>query len=244
MLWGGEVVDAYVGTQQMVLWRGRQGLGAYAVEEALPNLAAGLKGAGISPRRWQRTRLRVWLSGALARPFVVLPVGGLRNWREALAAAAAKAADETGWAEPAAVWLDSLPRQHPALGVAAAAPTVEALKRTAGRAGVRLLSIRPWWALALDEVRASGEDFDLLAAEDTDALVLLSAGGEQWREAAAYAPAPVAEQAEAVVQRRAMAQGVGVERMRRARLSMPGADGTFRSSVAVALVQSFALEPK
>jgi len=241
--WGGEVIDVYVGLRQMMFWQGTEGLGAQAVADGLPDLAAGLKATGKRLRRWPHTRVRVWLSGAWALPFVMQPVAGLRNWREALAAAGAVAGDQTGWAKPAAVWLDSVPQQHAALGVAAAQPVLAALNRGAAEVGVRLQSVRPWWALALDEARRDGDGVELLAAEDSDALILLSATGEHWREAAAYAPKPVAQQAEAVVQRRAMAQGIAAERVRRSRLAgCATAPGSLPGRISAAIVSSFTQE--
>jgi hypothetical protein len=94
-----------------------------------------------------------------------------------------------------------------------AATLLQGLKEEASKQGVRLASIRPWWAAALDAANAEQPGFDLLAVRDGDALVLLAERNGQRLEAMAYDPCPAPEQAEAVVQRRSMALDIATARI-------------------------------
>jgi hypothetical protein len=73
------VWDVYLGMRE-VAWARR---GANAVCEAHGSVGAGLEACfaqiGKHRARWVAPRVRVWLSGALARPFLCGPVAGLTS---------------------------------------------------------------------------------------------------------------------------------------------------------------------
>ena len=168
--------------------------------------------------RWRRPRVRVWLSGALARPFVVEAVAGLKSLVEAQALAAAMASDATGLEGECEVWLSALPRNDRALAVAMTLPLHQAIVSAARQARVTLACIRPWWARALNETLAQSPDVELFAAEDSDAMVVIGAQGHAWSVAAAYAPKPAPRQHESLISRRVLAQGIAPSSIARVRM--------------------------
>lgn len=219
MSWGGEQVDAYVASDGICVWRAGHPLSHGRAGAGLPRLDRALEAAGLTRRRWPtRVGVRVWLSGALAKPFLLRHVAGLKSRPEATAVAAARAAQEDGWAGEVDVWLDSLPTQRPALAVAVRSELVHALQRDAGRVAARVVSLRPWWTLALEAEREKLADIDAIAVEDSDSLVFLASDSESWHEAVTYEPRPAGAQAEAAVQRLVLALPSGAPRVRRARL--------------------------
>jgi len=157
--------------------------------------ARSLVGRGL-----RRPGLRVWLSGALARPFVWGPVQGLTGWREVELAAQAAAPDATGLAAPCAVSLDESPSPAAALVVAMEQHVVASIVAAANEAGVRIVSIRPWWALALE--RQAREAAGPIVIRDTDALTVLAASDDDvWRLAHSYVPQPSEDQTPSLLDR-------------------------------------------
>lgn len=169
---------------------------------------------------WRRPRARIWLSGALARPFLLEPLAGLSGTREVLAVAEARAPEATGLPSPCMVWLERATADQPRLAVAYARDLNAAVLDAARHSKVRLATLRPWWALALGEALAHKPDTGLFAAEDGDSITLLSACADTWLTADTYVPKPEAEQAEAIITRRAFAAGLPSDAVWRARLNM------------------------
>lgn len=210
MSWGGSPLAFFVGERQVALWLGAQTFSADWVAGEPPPLATLLEQAGVKPRLWPlRHRVQIWLSGALARPFVLEPIAGLAGRDEALAAARARAGEETGWT-PASVelWMERMPRDEPVLVVATLAGALRALRAAARQARLRVVSVRPWWSAALAAAAGQGRPFELLASADPEALVILGSRQALWTDGSTLSPLPDAAQCEAVVQRRITARGL------------------------------------
>jgi len=179
----------------------------------------------------------VWLSGALARPFLMPVAAGLKSNAELVAVAAERASQESGAGGDFQVWIDARPGQGQALAVAVRKDLMRELHSGAGRVAARVVSIRPWWTLALEADPDGLGDVDAVAVEDSDALVFLASGSESWHEAVIYEPRPTGLQAEATVQRLGLGLPSGSARVRRARL--PALDAP-RASLAPVFVRSLA----
>jgi hypothetical protein len=144
------------------------------LEAALSRCLVGVK----RHRRWfDRRSVRIWLSGALARPFVLEPVAGLRSVVEATALAQAAAAGATGLSGVCAVALESLPVGRLALVTAVEQRVLDALFATLKRHRMTAQSIRPWWARVLEErLRAAAPPQMVCIAEGPVATLLAGEG--------------------------------------------------------------------
>lgn len=132
---------------------------------------------------WFGPRLRVWLAGSLARPFMMQPVAGLQS-RAEVDLLVAQAAREAGmdWSEPV-FWLsDSLLRQS-TVAVASDRGQLRQLLGAVEEAGLRAKQISPWWRLALDETLRLSKSCEVLLVEDTDGLAWLHSRGGNWSAA-------------------------------------------------------------
>lgn len=177
------------------------------------------------PGRLARRSARVWLSGAIARPFVFGPLEGLKRWNEVLALARARAADATGLAEPCEVTVEDWPAPRATLAVAVEAWLPVTLETVAKRHGIRLSSIRPWWAAAAEHLRAKHKDGKLTALVDTDALIALAWQGDAVASASAYVPLPETEEAGALLTRLALTHGIAADRVPRLTFNAAGVSG-------------------
>ena len=171
--------------------------------------------ASSSRKRWTRPTVAVWLSGSLARPFLLAPVAGLRGRREALALAQAAAAEATGIGGEVAVWFDQVPTTHATVAVAMPASLRTVALELCKAHRVQLGSLRPWWALALEFANDNSPPQALFAAEDTDSLVLLGWDRSNWTSADACVPGPLPVQEASLIARRAFVAGVATPLRRR-----------------------------
>jgi len=172
----------------------------------------------LVPKKWRKRRIDLVLSGALARPFMMAPVAGLRSWREAEQVAASLAPDATGLMGPCEVWLGDWSPNRPSLVVAIDIGVRQLIEATARELGVRLAGLRPWWATALRQASQQTPATRLLAAEDTDALTVLTGENEGFGSATTYAPCPHPDQIGALFARLGLASGVEPDRAVRATL--------------------------
>jgi len=144
--------------------------------------------------RGLRPTVKVWLSGFWARPFVLELPSGLKSSEWSIVAAA-RAAAEVGFDVNCSVKVQSpqgVGAGSGSRGLAVAVPLglLTALMEGAKSAGVRLKSIRPWWAGALDEVLQDGKPLELFSAADTDSVVLLVGSSDSWMLATTSSPRP------------------------------------------------------
>lgn len=135
-----------------------------------------------------RPKIQVWLSGALARPFVIQPVAGLRRWPEAHALAEATGPAATGLDTPCAVVLERFPYPDASIATAMERQLCDVL--AVGAAGVRPASVRPWWTRALACSCKRLPHARLLLVEEPDALTVFAGQNGGFAHASTYAPPP------------------------------------------------------
>ncbi|KQV95046.1 hypothetical protein ASC91_25810 [Pelomonas sp. Root1237] len=128
------------------------------------------------------TRLQVFVSGAICRPFLIPAVEGARDAMDWAAIAATLVEGATGLPSDSLVWMDD-GQSSPRFAVAMH-PTWQGHMQRA--CGSMVENLKPWWVLAVDQVRSSGDSRHGLAVFDSDALVLLVAEGGTYLEAQAY----------------------------------------------------------
>lgn len=198
--------DLYLATNCVFACHGHEVL----LHEAVEDVTQGLESA----KAWlqlptqARGGVRLWLSGALCRPFVLAPVEGLKHGREAMEVARSQVAAATGLAEgPWEVWVDRFQPGAPIVGAAMAQPLHGALLHLANEVPGRRTwrSIRPWWAEVLRNRAASGS---ALSIQDTDSVTWLAGRGDTMEAAATYWSVTTSEQGESARARASMsAQG-------------------------------------
>lgn len=232
MSWAGsEVWDLYLGLEAFGL--APQGT-APAWTSHTDVLAACSAAVAQVPRsrrlhRWlRRPEVRIWLSGAIARPFVIEWPDGLKGSEERLRLAKSMVAVATGLETPCAVWLSERAGSTPSLAVALDAQLPDTLSQAAARQGLVASSIRPWWSKVLQlEVQQSSQ-LDLLVVEDEDSLTVLGSQSNRWILADSYVPASLGQHCEALIARRTLSMGLASDRVRR--LRKPRREGDRSSS--------------
>lgn len=213
-----EPTNLYVGSRET--WISAPGGQLQRNEHTDPLAGAtdALKRLGSEGRRWWRPRVRVWLSGALARPFVLGPVAGLRGLDDSLALARSTVQESTGLCEPVALWLDGNPARRSVLAVAVDARLLDGVVVAAREHRVRIAALRPWWSWAQRELLRSDPSANFVFIEEADAATLLVARGPAWRTAMTYDPAPSSIDVEAILERHAILAEEPVSGIRRAAL--------------------------
>ncbi|WP_431045620.1 hypothetical protein [Roseateles sp. L2-2] len=185
MWWAGKRASArtaiaYAGERAVRLSLGGALLVAVDVEgreAALAALAAGIRELPHG------TPLRVTVSGAVCRPFLLPEVAGVTEAADWLAIAASMVEDRAGLPPGSPVWLDG-GQASPRMAVAIDAAWHHALVALGGRS---LASVRPWWALAIESTSTGNAATATgLAVADSDELVLLIADGDTYRVAQTY----------------------------------------------------------
>lgn len=160
----------------------------------------------------RRGNLRLWLSGGLARPFLMQPIDGVKLWTDAIKIAPSLAPEATGLGEPCTVWLDAWNDRQASLAVAVPTSLLERIERLASESGrYRVKGVRPWWSWVMSQ-HASHADTSpaMLAVRDSDAMSLLGwADSEDAPKVAnCYWPLPDDDQATSLVRRAAMSAGL------------------------------------
>jgi len=127
-----------------------------------------------TPTRRRRSRpIRVWLSGHLARPFLVSPIRGLKRRGEAIQVAQSIAESATGLSGPLRVWLDVWQDGQPCLGIAVEQSLVDLIEAQDEAVAYRLESIAPWWAGAINVCRLTTHQSAWCAVDDGEAVTLI-----------------------------------------------------------------------
>lgn len=161
------------------------------------------------PRRaWRRTRVQVWGAGGLCRPFLLGPVAGLKGVDEIRSFARSQVANATGWDEPCEVRLEGDITKGVVLATAIPTSVHAQIETLIRSAKLRLVSLRPWWAGALDEALATQPAPELLVIEEPDGLTLLAGRDGAWSLAEVFSPKPAADEPERTVRR--LAAGVAI----------------------------------
>jgi hypothetical protein len=210
---GSDVLDVYLGTAEAGLERGGSRLHWQTHASLEVALDAVFKQAEIErPARWGRkAAVRVWLSGALARPFLCGPISGLNRWRDVETVAQSMATDVTGIAPPCIVQVEEWPSPQAAMAVAIGEQTAQVIETAARAHGIRVKSLRPWWAAALNRALTIDAQARLVAVADGDAMTLLGGQAGRFDTATGYVPAPSQEQAQQLLARMALTAGVPLD---------------------------------
>jgi hypothetical protein len=137
-----------------------------------------------------RKKVRLWLSGELARPFLFGPVAGLHRWAEVERVLEAAAPEASGLDGPCRVWIDGDPTRQACVAVAVPVALVEALAAAKREKRLAAVSVRPWWSAALNAVLASEPAAQLVVVDDHDALTVLQGGAGQYQGASTGWPHP------------------------------------------------------
>jgi hypothetical protein len=138
--------------------------------------------------------LNLWLSGALARPFIAGPLIGLRRWQEVQTILAAMAPEATGLTGPCAVWVAGPVHREACLVVAVPQPLLDDLHRQARVHALRLRSVRPWWSAAFNAARAQMPAAPLWVLDDGEALTCVPSHARAGAYTGTQWPAPDADQ--------------------------------------------------
>jgi hypothetical protein len=180
--------------------------GAGSIEQAF-DAASG------PPGRRRRTVLRpsvhVWLTGALARPFLFGPVAGLKGWREAHSAASLIAPANTGLQGPCVACLEASPLVEAVLATAVDDSVLDALYDAAKMRGLRIASIRPAWGCAVNAWPRYAEKDGLLVCGEADAVTVIAMRDGSATFAATYAPAPALAELDKLLVRLQASLGFG-----------------------------------
>lgn len=183
-------------------------------------------------------RARVWLGGAIARPFMLGSVAGLRDRVEALSIARARAAQYTGLDGPCEVWLDAWQADVDCLAVAMERSLLDAATSEAERWGVRLSGISPAWNAVLTGALADRRP-QLLAVREEGALTLLALSDK--RVVRASVATPTSDRVEAHIQRSAVSWAIPSDEVMQAELlrlaPVTGGLGPLENSVGVFAVR-------
>lgn len=158
-------------------------------------------------------RVRLWLAGSLARPFMLAAVAGLRDRAEALNMAQAQAPQQTGLNTPCEVWLDAWQPERDCLAVAVEGSLLALATGEADRCGLRLCAISPAWNAVLTQALSESPP-PLLAIQEMGSLILLQVT-DQGVTRASFANPP-AERVASHVQRSAIGWAVPPEEVVRA----------------------------
>jgi len=202
---GGSFCHLFVGERQCGFWAG----GAAApVWDAAANLEVLLLASAPKRTGWLRPpKVKIWLSGQLARPFLFGPVQGLKSDAEAREIARAKVRDSTSLEKALDVRIDGDPRREPAVATVVSNETVKRVQRLVAGVGLRSVSIRPWWAAATVLPTASA-DATLLAVHDGESLTLLAEGGGRWMSVDSYPVGDQMDESRTLIRRRALGLGI------------------------------------
>lgn len=182
-------------------------VGSFASESAIDGFEQAMRWVtDLQKRSGGRCILDVQLSGGLARPFVFGPVKGLKSLNEASRLAATLAPEATGLVSPCAVWLDTRAPGKACVAVAVRLDVRDHIEKVARENRARIASLQPWWNVALASTQPKlGDGVRLLAIEDTDALTVLTRGGDDYAALSTHAPRPDSAQTRAVLTRAALA---------------------------------------
>ncbi|HET9645623.1 MAG TPA: hypothetical protein VFP68_20210 [Burkholderiaceae bacterium] len=169
-------LDLYIGTRAFAF----AGKGRRHTEAALDGIDAVFltMEAHLDNGAEGSSRVRVWLSGALCRPFVVPVLPGVRTQDELHRAAMAMAAARTGLPGPCEVWLDAGPLDRSRVAVAMHREVLDRLLQVLRARRDRIVSIRPWWSGVLDEASRRDANAPAIAAVDDESLTVLLGHGD------------------------------------------------------------------
>lgn len=183
------LVDVYIGEGQVACVT-RDGELWQEQVDGVDAAVAALRGYFDGPVRTGHRSLRIWLSGALCRPFLLARPTAVLNAFEFERIARAMAPDLTGLAGPCAVWCDRFNAADSALVAAASESLVAMLGDLRCGKQCQVKMLRPWWSEALRLALKTKPDLrtGTLAIRESDSLTVLSGEGGCFLLAASHAP--------------------------------------------------------
>jgi hypothetical protein len=211
------MVDLYI-DEKAVVWVRPTGAERFEDEDGFaPALSRCLDRVQRRWRWFDRKAVNVWLSGVLARPFVVEPVDGLRSMAEARALAQAAAPAATGLAAPCAVQLEAVPVQRAVIATAVEQRALDALLGALRQRKVVARSIRPAWASAVEDRSRQQPQAQMVCFVEPGGATLLAGEGPSLAMTVAHADAA---QVDALMRRVCIGQGIAVDRAAVARFDV------------------------
>lgn len=150
-------------------------------------------------------RVSVWLSGGLARPFLVPPASGLKRWGDVVQLAQGLAAPCTQLTPPLHVWIGRWRSKSPSLAVAVEKSTMDSLTSLFAKHSLRLGAVEPAWRWVAEQ---ANDRTGLVLVNERDACTGLqfTNGMPVWT--ATYSPPPRSDATLAFMARIAFAQNV------------------------------------
>lgn len=130
---------------------------------------------GSKEGAWRRA-VHIWLSGSLARPFMLPELPGVRTEDEARKIAESLAAEETGLVGDCVVRLDRWSKSGSTLGTAMSSEVWGMLFEKSTSIGTPQ-SVSPWWCIALNQALNQEDGLELVAVREADATTVLGGGG-------------------------------------------------------------------
>lgn len=203
MSWAGsDPLDLYLGTRAVMLARGASAEAAHATEGWPASQQCLARVVEALPRQ---VTVRVWLSGALCRPFVMPAPAGLKTEDERRRAMEAFAQRACGFDGPVRVQWQEARKDRPIIGMAMDAAMLAHIK--AGLARLRVRMLTPWWMAALNHQLKQAPDTACIAVQDCDALTMLTGEAACFSQASTLAPSHDASMAMAGYRRLQLAMG-------------------------------------
>lgn len=186
MRWAGSsVVDVYLGTRAVALCRASDLLWSGAAQGLTEALVA-LRGQLAACET--KTKLRIWLSGGLCRPFIVPAMAGVRDAGERRRVAHAMAGSLEGLGADCQVWIEpARPGAH-AVAVCMLDSTFGAVQDLLDERKLTPLSIRPWWAEVLRHALHKQPSLRALSVRDCDSMTFLAGAGDGFDQAITHSP--------------------------------------------------------
>lgn len=221
---GRDSLDIYIGSTEGGLSMhggSHQWISYDDVRAGVETLFAQAAESSKSTWRLQRSA-RVWFSGAIARPFLLEPIAGLRGWDEARSFAQSAAEEAVGIPGPCSVELEAWPGSGPVLVTAMSEELLESIESVAAQHRLRVRSMRPWWAAAFNEVAAKDEGIRLVSISDDESMVLLGRKEGRFETASCYTPGTSDEQTSRLLSRLSLVAGAGVGQVSRIKFTKSG----------------------
>lgn len=200
---GSRTLDVYVAEGHAGLSQGREVLLWQPCHDLLSGIEMALEAAINIPdrRRIGRVAVNFWLSGKLARPFMLEPVQGIKRWQEVMTMATACAAQATGLEGSCIVDVNEWTGSRPAIATAVQERIRDSVHELAAERRLHVRAIRPWWQAAANESGGRMASIRLSALTDTESSVILESDGERFCVAALYVPALDEQQADNLLRR-------------------------------------------
>lgn len=185
---GSEPWQLFVGQTRLGLWRSGE-IAQWMERQPSDDLAMLIQGM-LEPlaskdggSRLRRPRVAAWLSGALARPFLLAPIAGIKGRLEATRFAESCAAEYTGLTGPVEVWLGDWHTKTATLAVAADKTSVDAVHQATRAGRCNLRSVQPWWNTVLCRALKLDRPVSLLAVDDLESITILGGASNEWQVA-------------------------------------------------------------